>query len=253
MINKKESNMSSFSRKMKRKEVIQTAQQERKKIKTVTNAIQNGKVAKRIVQLNRDRIREYSQCRVLPALTFAMKRVFGWGAVRLIELSNKVVTFIRDYITAGVQAGKTFITDKWLRDGLADECNFVFPLYKRIKEPVNNQDVGSWTAMAASNESIFILECLETICMWVLHTDYGFGGVRLKRLADEMRRIKPLEGPIKIVYHMMDIVEQSRGRAGVVASFSEIRNTLKELDVDKDDFAGGLKMLNCRQAVQLGW
>lgn len=241
--------MSNFSRKVKRKEVVQTTRQNKKKVKAIQNIVNAGETASQIIRRNEDRISEYSHCRVLPALTYAMKRVFGWGATRLAELSKKVVAFVRDYIDAGIKNGKIYITDKWLRDGLEDECNFVFPLYKRIKEPADNTSVDSWVAMEAKNKSIFVLECLETVFMWVLHTDYGFSAVRLKRFADEIRRIKPLEGPIKFVYNMMDAVERSKGRGGVVVTFCWLRETLKKLDVDRNDFAGGLIMLGCRKTV----
>lgn len=234
--------MSSFSKKFKRKEQIKT---NKKVAKVKANIEKVKREAKRIFTINEARIDELSHCRVLPALAYAIRRLFKWGATRLVELSEKIIKFVEDYFTAGMRNGHVYITDEWLRDGLVEECNYTFPKYKRVVTPEDATKVGSWVAMYAGNHSIFVLECLETVCMWILHTDYGFGGSRLKKLGEEMRKIRPLDMPMKMLYHMMDDVESAKGKTSEdKLVFAELRAVLKRLDIQHNDFDGGLIMLD---------
>lgn len=236
--------MSSFAKKLKRKEQVQ---KNKAVVKATANINKVKKAAESLFDLNKSRIDQLSHCRVLPTLAYILRRQFKWGASRLVELSDKMIHFVDYYFRAGIRDGHTYITDEWLREGLVEECNYKFPVYKRMDKPKDVTKVGSWVAMFAGNHSIFVLECLETICMWILHTDYGFGGSRLKRIGDEMRKIRPLDMPIKMLYHMMDDVEAAKGKtANDRLEFAELRSVLKRLDVEKNDFAGGLVMLNGR-------
>lgn len=232
--------MSSFAKKLKRKEQVQ---KNKIVVKKTVSLVKVERMAKHIFNLNKSRIDEMSHCRVLPTIAYILHNKFKWGATRLAEMSDKMIKFVDDYFTAGMRDGHVYITDEWLRDGLAEECNYIFPKYKRIAKPADAEKKLSWVAMYAGNHSIFVLECLETICMWILHTDYGFGATRLKRFADEIRKIRPLDMPIKMVYHMMEDVEKAKGRCSERLEFTELRQSLKKLDTEHDDFAGGLVML----------
>ncbi len=236
--------MGSFAKKLKRKKRVE----EDKAVTKVKTSIEKVKrEAKRIFALNEARIDELSHCRVLPALAYAIRRLFKWGATRLVELSDKMINFVEDYFTSGMRNGHVYITDEWLREGLEIECNYKFPCYKRVAKPDDVTKVGSWVAMYAGNHSIFVMECLETICMWILHTDYGFGGSRLKKLGEELRKIRPLDMPMKMLYHMMDDVESARGKTNDdKLGFDELRASLKRLDIQNNDFEGGLLMIEGR-------
>lgn len=236
--------MSSFAKKLKRKEQVQENKINKIIVKKTVSFVKLERAAKHIFNLNKSRIGEMSHCRVLPTIAYILHNKFKWGAIRLAEMSEKMVKFVNDYIVAGVRDGHEYINDRDLREGLKLECNYDFPLYKRVNKPVDAEKKLSWVAMYAGNHSIFVLECLETICMWILHTDYGFGATRLKRFADEIRKIRPLDMPIKMVYHMMEDVEKAKGRCNERLEFTELRQSLKKLDIEHNDFEGGLVMLN---------
>lgn len=233
--------VSSFAKKLKRKEQVQ---QNKKIVKKTVSIVKIERSAKHLYNLNKSRIDEFSHCRVLPTLAYILHNKFKWGATKLAELSDKMIKFVDDYFTAGIRDGHVYLTDEWLREGLEEECKYKFPEYKRVPKPVDAEKTLSWVAMYAGNRSIFIMECLETICMWILHTDYGFGATRLKRFADEMRKIRPLDMPIKMLYHMMDDVESARGKGPDRLVFAELRQSLKRLDTQNNNFEGGLLMLD---------
>ena len=232
--------MSSFAKKLKRKEQVE---RNKKVVKKTVSLIKVERAAKHIFNLNKSRIDEFSHCRVLPTIAYILHNSFKWGATRLAEMSNKLIKFVDDYFMAGIRDGHVYLTDEWLREGLEIECKYKFPEYKRLPKPVDAEKKLSWVAMYAGNQSIFVLECLETICMWILHTDYGFGATRLKRFGEQMRKIKPLDMPIKMLYHMMDDVEQAKGKCKEKLVFTELRQSLKKLDIQNNNFEGGLLMI----------
>lgn len=232
--------MSSFAKKLKRKEQVE---RNKKVVKKTVSLIKVERAGKHIFNLNKSRIDEFSHCRVLPTIAYILHNTFKWGATRLVEMSNKLIKFVDDYFTAGIRDGHVYLTDEWLREGLEIECKYKFPEYKRVPKPDDVEKKLSWVAMYAGNRSIFIMECLETICMWILHTDYGFGATRLKRFDDEMRKIRPLDMPIKMLYHMMEDVEQAKGKCAEKLVFKELRDSLKKLDIQNNNFEGGLLMI----------
>jgi hypothetical protein len=229
-----------FAKKLKRKTKVGAARIEKKELTTAAKA---SREAEYIFKLNERRIRDMSRCRIMPAIAYVLRRKFKWGATLLNRLNRKYEEFVEQYIIAGYRDHRTYITIPWLQEGLRKECDFDYVIPNRIPAPTDARDARALVATKAGNYSIMAYEFIETVWLWVLHVDFGFGGKRIKECVEELRTIGPLNMPMKMLYHMMDEIESSKGRPGETIAFTGIRKTLKKLDIENDDFSHGLVML----------
>lgn len=232
--------MGSFAKKLKRKTKVGATKVAKKELTTIGKA---RREAEYIIRLNERRIRDMSRCRIMPSIAYVLRRKFKWGATMLGRLSQKYEEFVEKYITAGYRDNRTYITIPWLQDGLREECNFDYAIPNRMPAPEDGRDAREWVAVMAGNYSITAYEFIETVWLWVLHVDFGFGGKRIKECVEELRAIRPLDMPMKMLYHMMSEIESSKGKPGDAVTFIDIRKTLKKLDIENDDFSHGLVML----------
>lgn len=196
--------------------------------------------AKRLKAINANRIKAYCECRVLPAFAFIMYNSFGWRFKQITSLSERFLKFIDDYL----QLGTNYCDIPGLQVGLEDECRLKYEGYGRVAEPEDNTSVESWLQMYAANLSLDALEYLETVWLWVLHVDFGFGESRIKKCHEELAKIKPLDAPMKFVRNMMDILEGCKSlRKDSAIEFTTVKKRLEALDLDRTDFANGLVMI----------
>lgn len=196
--------------------------------------------AKRLKAINANRIKGYCECRVLPAFAFVMYQAFGWRYAQITKLSERFLKFIDDYL----QPNTNYCDIPGLQIGLEDECNLKYEGYGRATEPEDSTSVESWLQMYAGNLSLSALEYLETVWLWVLHVDFGFGESRIKKCHEELAKLKPLDSPMKFVRNMIEILERCRSlRKDSAIEFTTIKNKLALLDLDKTDFSNGLVMV----------
>ena len=227
----------SLSKKLKRKKDRSTKKSASKLKASILKA---ELAAKRLKAINANRIKLYSKCRVMPTLVYVMYVEFGWRFKQLAEVQEKFLKFIEDYFPAG----KHYCDVPGLQIGLEDECRLIYKSPLRETEPKDNTSTESWLQMYAGNLSCDAFEYLETIWLWVLHVDFGFGEKRISKCYEAIRKIQPLSMPIKMLKHMISILEQCKnGRRTAAIEFNDIKKQLKELDIDNSDFADGLLMV----------
>lgn len=229
-----------LARKMKRRE-------RQALVKRVTNeaktAITAQKKAEDIIKANDTRLGMYCKCRLLPSALYVMRKEFGWSCAQLIAVADKYQWFSQRYFIDGIRAGKVYLTVPWLWDGLKEECNMKYIKLSRGKEaPDDLFSVDEWSKLLAHRYSVAAMEYIETIWLWVLHTEFGFSRKRLCRFRKALAELEPLEMEIGKLYEIMAEIESchTKDRRGI--EFKLFRKWLKELDLAGDGLKGGLAL-----------
>ena len=209
--------------------------------KTVVPVAKAKAAAQMLFKMNEGRIKRYCECRVLPTIAFTMHRRFGWGAKKIGRMALKIEWFIKEYIEAGIKAKRVYITVPWLWDGLNEECKINYIPREVNQEPKDESDCRSWLDIYAKQCSINCLDYLECIWLWILHTEFGFGHKRILQAREEISKINPLEVPIKMIYHMMNIVEKLKAATEEEKiRFTTLREDLEKMDITHNGFEEGL-------------
>lgn len=194
-----------------------------------------------MVEQNKNRIKAYCECVAWVIFAYVMRKNFNWGNGRISELHRKFLDFNDKYFLAGIRDKREYLRIEWLWDGLKEECGYEYIRYVPVPPPDNFDGVQRLISAKSSDLSIAALEYLETIWLWVLHVDFGFGGQRLKKCRDEVLKINPLEAPAKLIFGLMADMEKYRGGR---EQWQQIRERFTKLDVNHDNFATGLTLFH---------
>lgn len=230
--------MGSFGRKLKRdkkKPVIKKA------VKVASSIVAAERKGRMLAKLNTRRITEYCNAFLYPSIAYVMKQQFSWTVGQLEKL-EKAIGHLDGIFQAGFRDGKTYIDLEGLWIGLEDECKIQYKKHERGK-PDDDTSYESWMASYAKNLSLAALEYTETLWLWALHDSFGFGKKRLEKAMLDFKKLNPLEMPVKMLEHIMQFIEEMRGREGKRITFDWARKTLEKLDVKGDKFQDGLVLL----------
>lgn len=199
----------SFAKKLKRKKAVKV----KRAVQAVASSIMDAeKLGRKIAYDKKGTVHNYYLAKILTAASYIMNTQFEWSLAKLEKMSIRYKYFVEELLVPSLGPGPCFLKIEWLREGLADECKFEVPKAIRPTDPEDATSVEAWVDNYAKAYAYILFRHVETIWLWILHVDFGFGNKRLSKFHELFWQFGPVEAPVDMIYKAMDQLDTVTGR-----------------------------------------